>query len=242
MSPSQPPGNADDIWFHYKLTSPEGRVREFHVHLDPDTLGLTTKGRPGYPDWTRLTYHQCANCPLRPEEHPRGPVAANLVEVVECFREDASCEETDVEVTTANRTYANHVPLQVALSGLVGIYMVTSGCPHLDKLRPMVHSHLPFATWRETTYRAVSMYWLAQLFRKQHGMEPDWELEGLARIYEEIMTTNSCFRLRVADVQVADAGMNALVRLDFYAQFTNRLLLRKSLGQIERFFRPYLEG
>ena len=130
----------------------------------------------------------------------------------------------------------------MALSALVGIYMVTSGCPHLDKLRPMVASHLPFATWQETTYRAISMYWLAQYIRKQHGREPDWTLEGLAKIYEEIMTVNRCFQRRVADVQVADAGMNALLRLDCYAQFTNRVLLRKNLGEIERLFPPYLEG
>ncbi len=230
------------LWFQYKFSSPQGRVREFHVHLDPETLGLITKGYASHPDWTQLTYHQCTNCPLRPEDHPRCPVAANLMEVVECFKGDVSCEPTDVEIATANRTYRNRVPLQVGLSALVGIYMVSSGCPHLDKLRPMVHSHLPFATREETTYRAVAMYWLAQFFRKQHGEEPDWELEGLASIYEEIITVNSCFRLRVAALHVADAGMNALFRLDCYAQFTSRLLLRKNLAEIERLFRPYLDG
>ena len=106
----------------------------------------------------------------------------------------------------------------------------------------MVQMHLPFSSLEETTYRAVSMYWLAQFFLKQRGKEPDWSLEGLAKIYEEVVTVNRSFHLRISEVTVADAGLNALVQLDCYAQFTNRLLLRKNLGEIERIFRPYLEG
>jgi hypothetical protein len=240
MTP-QDQGNGHSIWFHYRFTSPQGRVREFHVDLDPDTLGLVVKEREDYPEWTRLTHHQCTNCPLRPEDHPRCPVAANLVEVIEHFRDAVSCEETQVEIATESRTYRKQAPLQDGLSSLVGIYMVASGCPILDKLRPMVRSHLPFATSEETTYRAVAMYWLIQFFRKQRGLEPDWELEGLVRIYEEIITVNGSFRVRIADVLLADAGLNALFRLDCYAQITNRLLLRKNLGEIERIFYVYLK-
>jgi hypothetical protein len=236
------PGTENCIWFRYRFTSPQDRVREVLVRLDPDTLGLIAEERAGYPEWTRLTHHQCANCPLRPADHPRCPVAANLVEVIECFKDSVSCEPTEVEIATESRTCQKRAPLQDGLSALVGIYMVTSGCPILDKLRPMVQSHLPFATREETTYRAIAMYWLAQFFRRQRGLAPDWELAGLARIYEEIITVNRSFRLRIADDQLADAGLNALFRLDCYAQITNRLLLRKNLGEIERLFRGYLGG
>lgn len=235
-------GGRKPIWFHYRFTSPQQQVREFHVELDPDTLTLVGRERADYPDWTRLNHHRCSNCPLRPEEHPRCPVAASLVEVVDYFKGALSYEETDVEISTPNRVYRKRVPLQNGLSALVGIYMVTSGCPILDKLRPLVHSHLPFATLEETTYRAVSMYWLAQFFRKQRGQEPDWELEGLAKIYGEIITVNRCFHLRISEVYIGDAGLNALIQLDCYAQFTNRMLLQKNLGEIEHLFHAYLEG
>ena len=119
--------------------------------------------------------------------------------------------------------------------------MPTSGCPHLDKLRPLVHTHSPFSGLDETTYRAIAMYWLAQYFRKQRGLEPDWELEGLAKIYEAVVEVNRCFHERILEVHVADAGLNALIQLDCYAQFTNRMLLRKNLGAIENLFRSYLE-
>ena len=238
---TQGQGTEHYIWFHYRFTSPQGRVREFRVDLDPVTLGLVVRGRADYPAWTRLTHHQCTNCPLQPVDHPRCPVAANLVEVVEYFKDAVSYEQTDVEISTEHRTYTKRAPLQDSLSALVGIYMVTGGCPILDKLRPMVHSHLPFATLEETTYRAIAMYWLVQFFRRQRGQEPDWELEGLAKIYEEIVTVNRCFHQRIFEVHVADAGLNALIQLDCYAQFTNRLLLRKNLGEIERLFHAYLE-
>jgi hypothetical protein len=226
--------------FLYRFTLPD-RVHEFRVFLDRTTLGVVTRERSDYPDWTRLTYHQCGNCPLKPAEHPRCPVAANLVDVVESFKDVKSYEQTDVEITTETRTYRKRVPLQDGLSGLIGLFMPTSGCPILDKLRPLVHTHSPFGSLEETTYRAVAMYWLAQYFRRKHGQEPDWELEGLARIYEAVVEVNRCFHERILEVHVADAGLNALIQLDCYAQFTNRLILRKNLGEIERLFRAYLD-
>lgn len=230
---------AQVLTVRYRFTFEQGRVREFQVRLRRDTLAMVTKPRDVYPAWTALAYHQCPNCPLPPTT-PRCPAATNLVEVVESFKDDKSFERVDVEIITENRTYRKQVALQDGLSALVGIHMPTSGCPILDKLRPLVYTHLPFSSLQETTYRAVSMYCLAQYFRKLHGQEPDWELEGLARIYEEVVQVNSSFHLLILDVHVADAGLNALIQLDCYAQFTNRMLLRKGLGEIERLFPAYL--
>lgn len=234
------PDSQQTIGIHYRFSLPEGQLQEFQIRLRRDTLALVPQERSDFPAWTRLTHQQCSNCPLRPETHPRCPVAANLVDVVEAFKDLRSYEETGVEITTELRTFRKRVPLQDGLSALVGIYMVTSGCPILDKLRPLVHTHTPFGSLEETTYRAVAMYWLAQWFLRQRGQEPDWELEGLAKIYQEIVTVNSCFHLRILDVHVADAGLNALIQLDCYAQFTNSVLLRKGLGGIERLFHAYL--
>jgi hypothetical protein len=228
------------LWFHYRFTSPTGRNRAFHVQLDPDTLGLVARGRAAYPPWTTLKHHQCPPCPLDPASHPRCPVAANLVDVVESFADGTSCEMTDIEIAAAQRTYKKQAPLQDGVSALVGLYMVTSGCPVLDKLRPLVATHVPFASHQETTYRAISMYWLAQFFRRQRGEEPDWSLEGLVKIYEDISVVNRCFHRRIEDIHPGDACLNALFRLDLYAQFTNRLLLKSNLGEIARFFQGYL--
>ena len=119
--------------------------------------------------------------------------------------------------------------------------MVTSGCPVLDKLRPLVRTHLPFATLEETTYRVISMYLLAQYFLHQGGREPDWTLKGLPKIYEEIQTVNRCFNERISSVQIGDAASNALATLSCKADYTNILLSQPELNQIKKLFSAYLE-
>jgi hypothetical protein len=233
-------GAEDCFWIRYKFTLPQNRIREFRVRLRPDTLALISDARESYPEWTRLSHEQCANCPLQPEVHEYCPVAVNLVEVVEYFKDVWSYEQVEVEITTLNRTFTKQTPLQDALSSLAGIYMVTSGCPILDKLRPLVYTHMPFGGLEETMYRAVAMYCLAQFFRKQRGKDPDWELTGLAKIYEDVAVVNKSFHRRLLEVGTKEAGRNALIRLDSYAQYTNGLLFQKGLGKIERFFEPYL--
>src|SRR5262249_45179319 len=78
-------------------------------------------------------------------------------------------------------------------SSLIGIFMVTSGCPVMNKLRPMVDTHLPFMTSAESTYRVISMYLLAQFFRQRQGRKPDWALEGLLGVLEAAKETNAAF-------------------------------------------------
>jgi hypothetical protein len=224
----------------YTFALAGGRVREFHIRLRRDTLGLITEARTAYPEWTLLGYHQCTNCPFRPETHERCPVAANLVDVVEYFRDVWSCEEADVEIAVENRTYNKRTSVQNALSGLAGIYMVTSGCPPLDKLRPMVYIHAPFGGLEETLFRAAATYSLAQFFRKRRGKEPDWDLTGLMQVYEDIETVNRCFHGRILDIAVKEAGLNALLQLNCYAQYTNNRSFMQRLQAIEGFFEPYL--
>jgi hypothetical protein len=215
--------------------------REFHIRLDPQTFAVLS-APSGRPDWTALTFEQCPNCPLDPTAVSSCPVAANLVEVLDAFRETLSCEITVIEIQTPERTVVKRGGLMEGLSGLVGLYMVCSGCPILDRLRPMAFIHLPFASLEETLLRAASMYLLAQYFRSRRGLAPDWSLDGLAGIYAEVMAVNAAFHRRIVGLQVADANLNALFRLDGYAQFANRRLLRNSLGTMEEAFRVYWDG
>ncbi len=233
--------NQNNISFHYKFTLSDGNVREFDVELDSETLSLTNKEKKSYPEWTQLPYHKCPNCPLSNAQHPRCPVAANLVDVVECFKDSVSHEEVDVEITTEARKYLKRTSLQTGISSLVGIYMVTSGCPVMDKLRPMVRAHLPFATGEETMYRALSMYLIAQYFLYKKGQKPDLELENLAEIYEEIQIVNKSFCQRLSGTDIKDAILNAVVGLNVHADLTNYSIRTRHLAQIERLFRAYLD-
>ena len=230
------------VFFYYQFTFPNGHIKKFDVRLDPETLNLLDPPRGRHSEWTRLSYHQCENCPLHESQSPQCPAAANLESVLDFFKDMLSYEEVDVEITTPARTYKKHTALQMALSSLIGVYMVTSGCPILDKLRPLVRTHLPFATLEETTSRAVSMYLMVQYFLKKRGKEPDWELKNLARIYEDVKTVNKFFHKRIAKIHIQDAGLNALVHLDCYARFTNTLLLEDDLHEIEKLFSVYLDS
>jgi len=136
----------------YQFTFQDGTTRAFSVRLQLPSLDLVPAPDSEPPEWTRLTVHQCPNCPLNADDHPRCPVAVNLVPVGEAFRDRVSHDEVDIVVRTEARAYHNSCALQEVIASLMGLIMATSGCPHLDKLRPMVFTHLPFSTKGETTY------------------------------------------------------------------------------------------
>ncbi len=204
----------------YKFSSGNGRKVEFSIQLDSETLAYSSDAERKYPAWTRLDYEpQCTNCQLINKNMEYCPIAVNLVDVVHVFKDTLSYETVDCEVTTNERTYyKRNIQIQSALSSLLGIIMVTSGCPALDKLRPMVKFHLPFASIEETIYRAASMYLLAQYFRMKHDLKTDLDLKGLIAVYQEIDQINArlCKRIRCATNQ--DASLNAVVVLDVFAK------------------------
>ncbi len=87
----------------------------------------------------------------------------------------------------------------------------------MDKLRPMVFTHLPFSSLEETLFRAISMYLLAQYFRDQQGQPPDWKLENFTKIYEDIAQVNQSFTKRLLSInprgrQLERAGRAGLFR------------------------------
>lgn len=225
--------------FVYRFTLPRGKAREFEVTVDDQTCALVPEPRSSYPKWTRLTYKQCSNCTLREEQHPRCPIAASMADLTEFFRESYSWEKADVEVRTPERTFSKRASVAEGIRSLVGIYMVTSGCPILDKLRPMVRTHLPFGTWEETLYRAVSMYLLAQFFLAKRGEPPDWELKKMSEACEAIAVVNKTLCERLRDTSLLDAVLNALVELDCFAQMAAKAARQGKLPELEKLFTAY---
>lgn len=224
----------------YRFVLNSGQEKLFELQLDPTTLSLPKpSGEP--PAWTELTNQQCPNCPLKAEEHKHCPVAVQMVEVINQFKDDISFHEAEITIATSGREYRKHAPLQTGISGLIGVVMCTSGCPILDKLRPMVRTHLPFASANETMYRAISTYLLAQYFVQRHGGKPDWELKDLVKIYDDVSTVNRSFAQRLKAVQIEDASLNALVSLDCFANIAVGSIVDDSLDELESLFRAYLQ-
>lgn len=224
------------ITYRYRMTFADGTLKTFAVTLQAESLALVREARASYPEWTRLTFNQCPNCPLHESRHPRCPVAANVVELIEAFGDSPSYEEVDVVVESQNRTYARHTSLQTAVSSLLGLHMVTSGCPILDKLRPMVDMHLPFMNRQETLYRMVTMYLMAQYFRAKNGQPAEWDLEGLTRLLGDIREVNIAFCERLNAIEIKDASVNAVVILSTLGDFPSRLITKRDLARLERIF------
>ena len=229
-----------ELIIDYTFTFENGKTKKFSIRLDPVNLNLITEKKEAYPDWTRLSHNQCPNCPLNEAEHPRCPVAVNLTDVMDAFKDGISFEEVDVEIKTEARTFVKHTALQYGVYSIIGIYMVASGCPVMDKLRPMVKTHLPFATLDETIIRAVSTYLMAQFFLYKKGKKPDWDLKKLVDVYEQIHIVNTSFFKRIKDIQIEDANLNAVVHLDCFTHFANMSLEETELKELEGPFAAYL--
>ena len=231
----------DVSWtFRYTLIWPDGHRAVFTIELDPHTCKVRHPETGTAPDWTRLTFHQCPNCPLYLETHPYCPAARAIAPVVESMRDRASFEEVEVIVDAPHRQYCWKVSLQHAVSSLMGLIMPTSGCPILDRLRPMVLTHLPFASPRETTYRLVSTYLLAQYFRHQQGLPADLELQHLLTFLRDVQTVNTSLCERLRAIIRRDAGINAVVVLDSLSRIAEAMIEMDALETFAPLFDAYL--
>lgn len=224
----------------YQFEFKDGQQKCFDIQLDPSTLAVIPMELSEKPAWTELSYNQCSNCPLG-EDVQYCPVALNLSSFVRIFEDSASYEEAHVTVTTKERTYSKQTTLQKGLSGMLGIYMVTSNCPIMDQLRPMVRFHLPFATPIESVYRTISMYLVGQLLVNKERREADWSLEGLRDMYKDIALVNKGMSKRIAAASRKDANINALVILSSLGDSVP-YVVDSGLEDLKPIFDVYLRG
>jgi len=237
--------NVDDadkvIRFQYRFIFSKGSERNIDVKLDDKTLNLIQTRKASYPKWTELKFHQCPNCSLHEGHHLFCPIAINFVDLVDFFETAISWDKVDLIIQTGERKYMKNTTLQQGISSLLGIYMVTSECPIMAKLKPMVRYHLPFPTMEETQYRVMSMYLLAQYFLYRQGKTPDWELKNLVKIYDDIQIVNKSLSKRLSNIKMKDAIPNALVKLDIFAKHISMLININALDEMECLFDAYYD-
>ena len=92
----------------------------------------------------------------------------------------------------------------------------------------------------ETAFRTTGTYLLGQFFRQKRGKEPDFFLQGLVDIYGNIRTVNRAMANRISSAFPEDAGINALVILDFFAVGIP-LTVEAEIKELESIFRSYFE-
>jgi hypothetical protein len=225
---------SERIRYLYTFQFANGIEKQFEVGLDAATLELAHPAPAVNPEWTKLAYHQCERCPLA-DTVAHCPIAVNLSSLVDRFKDSLSFENTTVTVQAPQRAYVKQTSLQQGLSSIIGIYMVTSGCPVMDPLRPNVRFHLPFASGEETIHRAVSLYLMTQYFRMRRGETPDWTLEHLAEIYRGVWRVNKGITQRLASASSQDANVNAVIVLSMFGSNLDDYL-EDSLKGIEPLF------
>lgn len=231
------PGRTIRYRYHFVFTG--GRRKEVDILLDAESMNLIKTRKVSYPPWTELHFHKCPNCRLDEEKHAYCPISANVHELLEAFSDCMSYERAEVLIDSESRRYVAHTTLQRGLGSLIGIYMVTSGCPNMEKLKPMVRYHLPFASEEETVYRVLSMYLLAQYFLQRRGSAPDWAMKKLVEVYREVELVNRGLCKRISNLTTEDGCVNAVIILDCFAKSVITSIDRKMMREIEALFDAY---
>ncbi len=198
----------------YSFKFSDSRHIEFEVNLDRKTLIAVSPQESKECSWTRLDFNKCEHCPLDSKKHRNCPIAYNISGLANYFSEKLSTEEIDVTVITEDREYFKKDTIQHGLRSILGIYTATSGCPHMNILKPMARFHLPFATVEETMYRYVTSYLLGEYFQYLKGAAPDFELDGLIRKSESVDMVSYGISKRIEEITVGDANNNAIVILN----------------------------
>jgi hypothetical protein len=232
---------SENLGYTYDFLFPDGKRTRFSLELEGDTLNLMPEPQLEYPAWAALEQNKCPNCLLDEGQEPYCPVAVSLLSPVEIFRDSLSYEEAQVTVECPERGYHKNTSLQVGLSSLFGLIMATSGCPSLEKLKPLARFHLPFATSDETVFRVMGAYLLAQYIRQKEGGDPDWDLRYLESMYDSIREVNKHVVERLKNIEaLRDASLNALINLDCFAINIKMSIDLSAIEDLRNLFSAYL--
>ena len=229
----------EPVSIRYRFTLPNAILEKFHVILDPHTLVFAGKPYPNPPEWAKLSFYQCINCPFSEKKETYCSVALNLTDIVRRFEKLASHDEVSVEVITQERIFYKKTSAQRGISSLMGLMIAASKCPLTDFFKPMARFHLPFATPDETIWRAASTWLVSQYFLRKQGQSADFDLQGLNRIYSNIQKLNLSIARRLRAACEEDSTVNAIIILDVFAK-SLPTVIEKSLEKIRPVFEPVL--
>ncbi len=202
----------------YCFTFEDGTRKVFTIKLHTESLNIMHPGNQEKPEWAILANCRCQHCQLDGDAVEYCPIAVNISDIVDFFKSHLSHDKVYVLVVTEERGYGKKTTVQKALGSLLGIYMAASGCPAMEKLKPMARFHLPFATVEETVFRSASTYLIGQYFLKKQGKPADLDLVELANFYKEIHLVNCGIAERLRGTANKDAVNNAVICLDMFAK------------------------
>ena len=202
----------------YKFSLNNGQKKLFNILLNPETISIIQHQSEPLPDWAKLEYHQCECCPLETLGNPYCPIAVNIANIVEEFKDSVSYDDCLVSCSTPERTYLKKTSIMEGISSILGIIMATSNCPIMDFFKPMARFHLPFSTSDETAVRVTSMFLLQQYFKYGNDSVHNVNLNKLEQYYNKVNTVNEGIFKRISSLGSKDADKNAIVMLHSLSQ------------------------
>ena len=209
-----------EIIYEFKF---ENQVKKhFKIQLDSKTISIICAEPIIKREWMLLENRQCTCCTLSGDEHPYCPVAINMGELTEEFKDMVSYEKCLVRCTTMERTYLKKTSLMEGLASIFGVIIATSDCPIMTFFKPMARFHLPFSTTQETVFRVTSIYMLRQYFNSKKNLQPDMELKFLEVQYKKVRTVNCGLISRLNTIVANDADKNAINILFSISQILSR--------------------
>ena len=225
----------DAYRFDYLIELEDGQKSRFQIELDPETLTMLPATSEPYPAWTQLAYRQCQCCPLSPKTRLYCPIAVNISELVDRFKDILSHKNCTVVCETSDRVYSKKTSAMEGLTSVFGIVMATSNCPVMNFLKPMARFHLPFASVEETTVRSTSFFLLGEYFHYKNGRAQQFDFDKLEKRYERVQLVNEGLLSRIQSLGNQDADKNAIITLHSLSQFLS-LEMDFSLTTIEHLF------
>jgi hypothetical protein len=224
-----------EFTYHFHFEDQDIADLEFAVALDEKTVNYIPTAGEHPMEWTKLDFHKCSNCPLNSKDHPDCPVALNLGRFVDAFKDMKSFWKAQVTVETPERKIVKDTDLQTGMFSVFGLIMATSGCPHMDFLKPMARFHLPFSNMDETMIRSTAFSLLKQYFNVKNGQKADIELENLDDLYEEVNTVNAGIIGRIRNIGAGDSKANAVLILEAFASML-AMEIESDMTSISEFF------
>lgn len=202
----------------YEFRFEDGKRKVFNIRINPETMNIIKKERKNNPKWTRLEFNQCECCPLTVDAFTYCPIAVNISELVDEFKNVFSYKNCIVRCTAPERTYFKKTTITQGLFSILGVINATSECPIMSFFKPMARFHLPFSTVEETLVRATSIYLLRQYFDYQKGLMPDLDLKKFEAFYIKVKYVNEGILRRIKTVGTKDANKNAIILFHSLAQ------------------------
>ena len=77
--------------------------------------------------------------------------------------------------------------------------------------------------------------------KAEGGRDPDWDLKGLASIYEDVTKVNKGFVQRLRQLPIKDASVNAIIGLDCFAMNINFAITGDMLDDLKDTFTTHLK-